>query len=167
MMRIAAGFLCDMQREQPIKRQRAEKFLEQLRVHAADLVAGEGHLPGQEGAAGEVDGGFGQRLVHRHEGVAEPPDAALVAERAVQGLAEHDADILGGMVAVDMQIAFRPHGQVEQPVPRQCGQHVVEEADAGVDVAASRSIEVEVEGDIGFRRGAGEADGARAHDVQH
>ena len=57
----------------------AEEFLEQFGVHLADLGAVEVHVPGEEGAAGDVHRSLGQRLVHRDDGVAEAPDASLVA----------------------------------------------------------------------------------------
>ena len=47
----------------------------------------------------------GQRLVHRQMHVGIAGDAAHVAERLLDGLAERDADILGGVVVVDMQVA--------------------------------------------------------------
>ena len=101
-------------------------------------------VPGQERPAGDVDRGLGQRLVHRHQRVAEAADAALVAERLGEGLAEHDADILGGVVEVDMQVALGPHRQVEQPVAGQRGQHVVEKADAGGDIGRPGPVEARV-----------------------
>ncbi len=58
-----------------------------------------------------------------------------------QRLAEHDADILGGVVEIDMQVALGLHRQVEQPVPGESGQHVVEEADAGGDVGLAGAVQ--------------------------
>ena len=48
--------------------------------------------------------------------------------------AEHDADILGGVVEVDVQVALGADREVEQAVAGEGGQHVVEEADAGGNV---------------------------------
>ena len=60
------------------------------------------------GAAGDVDDGLDQRLVERHGGVAEAGDAALVAERLAQRVAEHDRDVLDGVVGVDVDVAGAP-----------------------------------------------------------
>ena len=148
---VVAGAARDVQRDQCVHGEGAEELLEQLGVHLADLGALEGHVPGQERAAGDVHRGLGQRLVHRHQGVAEAADAALVAQRLGEGLAEHDADILGGVVEVDVQVALRLHGQVEQAVAGERGQHVVEEADAGGNVRPSRPVERQGQADVGFR----------------
>ena len=116
----------------------AEELLEQLGVHLADLVALEPDVPGEEGPAGQVQRRLDQRLVHRQRCMAVAADAALVAERLGQRLAQHDAHILGGVVEVDVQVALGAHVQVEQRVPGKRGQHVVEEADAGRDVRPAR-----------------------------
>ncbi len=151
----------EMQRDQPVHGQRAEELLEQLGVHRADLVAREVHVPGEERPAGEIDRGLGQRLVHRHQRLAEPPDAALLAERAGQRLAEHDADILGGVVEIDMRSPVAFTARSNSAVAGERGQHVVEEADAGRDLGAAGSVEIERQLDRGLggravdRRGAG------------
>ena len=48
------------------------------------------------------------------------------------------------------------HIQVEQPMHRDLGQHVVEEADAGVDVVLAGAVQVERDLDAGFGGGAGD-----------
>ena len=74
-----------------------------------------------------------KRLVERAGGLAEAADAGLVAERLAQRLAEGEADVLDGVVLVDLEVAARPHGQVEEAVAGEALQHVVEERHAGVD----------------------------------
>ena len=63
------------------------------------------------GAAAKIDGGDGECLVHGHEEVAGAQDAALVAEGAVEGLAESDADVFDGVVLIDIEIAFAVRGR--------------------------------------------------------
>ena len=89
--------------------------------------------------------------------MAEPSDAALVADGLGDGLAQHDADILGGVVEVHMQVALRRHRQVEQRVAGQRGQHVVEETDAGRDFGPPAAVQVQREADLGLGGGAGQA----------
>ena len=48
-------------------------------------------------------------------GLAEAADAALVAQRLGDGAAEHDADILGGMMEVDVQVALGAHVRSNSP----------------------------------------------------
>ena len=75
----------------------------------------------------------GQRLVHRHMHVGIAGDALHVAERLLHRLAERDADVLGGVVVVDVQVALGLDRDVDARMPRQQIEHVVEEADAGRD----------------------------------
>ena len=47
-----------------------------------------------------------KRLVHWHVHVGIPRDAFHIAECLLDGLAERDADIFGGMVMIDVQVAL-------------------------------------------------------------
>ena len=87
-------------------------------------------------------------------------DARLVAERLADGLAEHDRDVLDGVVRVDVGVARCADGQIGQRVLRERGQQVIEERHGRVDVAATRAIQIEVELDGGFARRAAERRGA-------
>ena len=102
------------------------------------------------GAPGHVDDGLHQRLVERHGGVAEAADAALVAERLAQRLAEHDRGVLDRVVGVDVGVALGLDGQVDQRVPGERGEHVVVEADAGRDVVAAGAVEVDLDEHLGL-----------------
>ena len=52
--------------------------------------------------------GRDQRLVHRQGRRAVAANAAVIAERVQDGLAEHDAEVLGRVVAVDLDVALAP-----------------------------------------------------------
>jgi propanediol utilization protein len=94
-------------------------FLHQLGVELAHLVAHELGLEHQERPPGNVDGDAGQRLVHRHVDAGIARDALHVAERLLHCLAERDADVLGGVMVVDMQVALGLDRDVDARVPRQ------------------------------------------------
>ena len=64
--------------------------------------------------AAEVDRARRERLVHRHGRVAVAGDAAAVAERLVERLAEHDADVLGRVVRAGLEVARRLDVEVER-----------------------------------------------------
>ena len=55
-------------------------------------------------------------------------------------LAESDADVLDGVVPVDVQVAFGIDRQVDQAVARDLVQHVVEKADAGRELRDAGAI---------------------------
>src|ERR1044071_3781443 len=54
-----------------------------------------------------------------------------------------DAGILGRVVIVDVQVALGAQRDVDQAVARELLQHMVEEADAGVDVVLAGAVEVD------------------------
>ena len=112
----------------------APELLGQLRVERRRAqrrhVGPEGHVVGEIGPAREVEGHLDQRLVEGQGDRGEAPDAGLVPERLGQGLAEHDADVLDGVVGVDVEVAGGLDRQVEPAVAAELGEHVVEERDA-------------------------------------
>jgi hypothetical protein len=66
-------------------------------------------------------------------------------------LADADADILDGVVPVDVQIAFCLDAQVEHAVACDLVQHVVEEADAGGEFGNAATVEIEDNADLRFQ----------------
>ena len=88
-------------------------------------------VDGEGRAAAQVHGCNGQRFIHRHQKVSGAQDAALVAEGAVEGFAQRDADVLDGVVLVDIEIAVALEFEIECAVAGEQLQHVIEEANAG------------------------------------
>ena len=122
---------------------------------------GKRDLPDQERPAGEVEGGADQRLVHRQQARPVAADAGLVAEGLGEGAAERDADVLDGVVVVDVQIAGGAGLEVEERVAGELVEHVVEEADAGPVVVPAGAVEIEADRQGGL--GGGAADFGAAH----
>ena len=56
----------------------------------------------------EIDGGAGERVVHRHGRVAVAGDPAPVAERPVERLAERERRVLDGVVVAGLEVAACP-----------------------------------------------------------
>lgn len=81
---------------------------------------------------GQVDDGPGERLVKRSVGVAEPSDSGEAAQGLVEGVAEGDAAVFGGVMVVDVEISLAAEGEAPTGVLGQGVEHVVEEPDAGV-----------------------------------
>jgi len=117
-----------------IDREGVEPFAHQLGVELADLVARKVHLEHQHRAARNVDHDPRQGLVHRHVDGGVAGDAGHGAERLLHRLSERDADILGGVVMVDVEVAHRLDRKVDAGMPGQEIEHMVEEADAGRDI---------------------------------
>src|SRR5262249_61172251 len=103
-------------------------------------------------AAAEVDRDDRERLVHRHHEVAGAVDALARAERLRDRLAECDAEILDGMVLIDVEIAGRVDPEIEGAVAGDELQHVIEKPDAGPHVVPALALEAEPQGNLRFRR---------------
>ncbi len=95
----------DVEGEAGVHRDGGEELADELGVEGADLRAREIDLPDEERPAGEVERGADEGFVHRQQAGAVAADAGLVTERPGERPAERDADVLDGVVVVDMQIA--------------------------------------------------------------
>src|SRR5215831_4712496 len=128
-----------MQAEATLRRKRLQQMRDHVAAQAADLGAAERQVDARPATPAEVDRDLGERLVEGNDGVAETADAPPLTERPMERLAEGNADVLGGVVLIDVQVAFGAHGQIEASVTSQAVQHVIEEADARGDIAATRA----------------------------
>ncbi len=82
--------------------------------------------------------------------MAEAAYAGLVAERPGERLPQRDADVLDGVMRVDVQIALRLDVQVEQGVARHLVEHVLEEGQPGRELRIALAVDVEPHPDPGF-----------------
>ncbi len=140
-----------------------KELLGQLVVVVADRAGRELSFEHQQPAAGDVDRAGRARLIHRHGRAAVARDPGAIAERAVERLADADADVLDRVMRAGLQIAGGAHLQVEPPVAGEQVEHVVKEADAGLARALPGAVERQRDGDPGLPRPA--IDRARAAHV--
>ncbi len=73
-----------------------------------------------------------------------------IAQRLLHRLADDDGGVLGGVMEIDMQVAIGTYLQIDHRMAREAFQHMVQEADAGLDVGLARPIQVEGDGDLGL-----------------
>ena len=74
-----------------------------------------------------------QRFIHRGMNVGIARDALEVSQSLFEGLPERDADVLGGVMMINVKIARGGHIQVEAGMMSEKIKHVVEKANAGRD----------------------------------
>ena len=117
-----------------------EEICHQLGLQIADQAGAHLGFDGEGGAATEIDCGDGERFVHGHEEVSGAQNAALVAEGAVEGFAERDADVFDGVVLIDVEIAVAFEFEIECAVAGEQLQHVIEEANAGGDLVLAAGL---------------------------
>ena len=140
----------DMKRDSGIDREGLEPFIHQLGIEGADLVAAKLDPEYQEWPARYVDGDASQRFVHGHVHVGIAGDAPHVAQRLLDGLAERDSDIFGSVVLVDVQVASGLDGEVDPGVACEEIEHVVEEADPGLDRGRAAAVEIDGNRNVGL-----------------
>ena len=125
VVRVVALEIVDVQRDQRVIGEALEEFMHQIDVELADTRAHKVDFQRQSRTAREVDHHARQRFVERHIGVAVTAYAILGAERLDEGLAERDADVLDGVMRVDVQIAPGFDFEVERAMARDLIEHVI------------------------------------------
>ncbi len=85
-----------------VRGERLPEVLDQLAVELTDLLGRDLGTPLEGVASAQVDRRGDERLVHGQDHRPVPSDAQLVAQRLADGLAEADADVLNGVVVVDL-----------------------------------------------------------------
>ena len=90
-------------------------------------------------------------------------DTGHGTKRLLHRLSQRDADVLGGVVIVDMKIAIRLDRDVDPRMPGQQIEHMVEEADPGRNLRHTRTVEVHRHLDVGLLGLA--LDRRRAHEM--
>ena len=121
---------------------------DQLAVECADLGCLKCDVPDPESATAQVDGGGYQSFVHGKNGVTVPPDARAVAEHLIDGLTQADADVLGRMMRINVQIAGAGNREIHQRMPGEEFQHVVQKSDTGGNPGEALSIQGEPQSNI-------------------
>ncbi len=109
---------------------RPPELLRQLRRERPQRLQRHVRTPHQVRAPAQIDRRGRQHVVHRQRAVPEPPDSSLIAERLNECLPEADAHVLNSVVGVDVRVALARHGEVEEAVPGDVREHVVEEPHA-------------------------------------
>src|SRR5688572_12775624 len=161
VVRVLATQVVDVHRHEGVVGEALEEFMRQLAVESTDHAALEGHVHDEARAAGKIDDHAGQGFVQRYIGMAIAADALLVAHRLVHSLAQRDADILHRMVPVDMQVPLGLDIQVDEAMPGDLVQHMVEETYARGELRLAGAVQVDPDGDLGFRGVAGDFGGTR------
>jgi hypothetical protein len=92
--------------------------------------------------------------------VSITPHADLAAQRLLHRLPQGDADVLDGVVRIDVQVALRLDVEVEHAVAPHLVEHVIEERDAGGEPGAPGAVQIDAHGDLRLRGVPGDLRGA-------
>ena len=125
-----------------VRRHRVPEFLNEFRVELTDLLRWEFNAVNKRESSAQVERRRDERLFHRQRHASVSRDALLIAQSFTDRAAETNSHVFHRVVMIDVKIPVCFHSQVEQPMPREERQHVVEEADAGTDVVLTGTVEV-------------------------
>jgi hypothetical protein len=100
--------------------------------------------------AGDVHHAPHQRLVQRDHGIGVTPDPGAVTQRLGDGLAQDDTGVLNRVMPIDVEIAPGLDREIEQAVPGQRREHVVEKPDSGLHVRVAPAVQVDPNSKIGL-----------------
>jgi hypothetical protein len=92
--------------------------------------------------------------------VAVATNPFFIVEGLFDGLSQADADVLDGVVLIDLEVSFGFDFQIEGPVPSEELEHVIEKADAGLPAPVAAAVQVELQADLGFAGVAGDRSGS-------
>lgn len=119
-----------------------EEFFYHLGLHLSYFLPCKFCLEREIRSAAEVNGREHQCLVHRKDSVAVAADALFVADCLADCSSEHDTGVLDRVVAVYIKILRLQKRKGRKDRGGKAVEHMVKKADAGVDVALSRSIQI-------------------------
>ena len=122
-----------MQRDARMLREALKAMRDHLAAQIANLLPLEPEIRDAVRPVRQVHDGARERLVQRRIGVAPPRQPRRRLQRVPEARAQRDADVLGRVVVVDVQVARGAQPQAPARVLGQRVQHMVQEADARRD----------------------------------
>lgn len=133
MMIVLPPQTIHMQRRPARLRKALQTVRNHLRAQVPDLLPPESQLRDAVRAVRQIDDRAGERFVEGAVGGAEPSEALGAGERRFERGAQGEESVFRGVVVVDVEVADAAEGEGPPGVLGEGVDHVVEEADAGVD----------------------------------
>ena len=149
MVCVLAVLALEVQRQSGVYRQRTHELDRQAGVVLTAHRLRHGGIEHEIRASGDIQRAEAERLVHRHERLSETRDTRLVTDTFCQCLTERDAAVLDRMVAIHLEVALAGERETKARMHGKAVQHMVEKADAGVDLAFA-ALECQLERNVGF-----------------
>jgi hypothetical protein len=146
---VATGQQTGVQVHARFHGQRLKKVRHQAGSHVSDTGRVKTPVKDTIAPPADIHGHQRQRLVHGHDGVAHAGDA----------------HIFHRVVLIDVQVAAGVHGQIETGVAGQGDQHMIQKADAGVDLGRTAPVKIQADFDLSLARLAANRRLPCAHDL--
>lgn len=127
MVIILAADAMDVEGDSGMGRERAEKLADVLGAECADALSDKWALKGQDAAPTDVHRHENEGLVHRGM-EARVALNRIRLKRLAESPTQHDADILDGVMVIDVQIALDREAQIELAMEGKLLQKMIEKA---------------------------------------
>src|SRR5262249_7559149 len=122
----------------------------QLRLQIANQSHAHPSLDDRSRAAAEIDRCQSQGLIHGHKKVTGAHDSPFIAQRVAKGFAQCDADVLYGVVLIDVEITLGLDLEVESAVTGEQFQHVVQKTYSGLHLIAAAAFDGQSDLNVGL-----------------
>ena len=119
MVGVTAVVAYDVIIHQGVGRNAPPEFFGEHRTEIAEVFIGERNLPGDVGAAAQVQRRGYEGLVHGKGKVAVAVNASFVAHSFGDGLSEADPDVFDSVMRVDVEVTVRFYSQIEDAMFRE------------------------------------------------
>lgn len=126
------------------------EVFDQFAIELTDLPMWELGMKRESDSPAEINRGGHQRFVHWQGKVAVTKDAAFITNGFCKCLPQANANILDGVMLVDVEIAFGLNLEVEQTVLGKQLQHVVKEPDSRLNRGTTLSVQIQIQLDLRF-----------------
>ena len=160
---VVAREVVDVQGHTRVVDKALEELVREVDIKVPDPCPREAHPELETRPPGKIHHDSRERLIERHVGVPVTADPLLVADRLGKRLAEHDADVLHGVVRIDLEIAPGIDGKVQHAVAGHLVEHVLEKRQAGRKPGFPATVQVQADRDLGLAGIAFDTGGSRAH----
>jgi hypothetical protein len=124
----------NMQCSPAVLRKALQTMRNHLRTQVAQLLPLKPQIRNAVRPIAQIDDRATQRLVERRIRMSEAREACASLQRILERRAERQERVLSCVVVVDVQVALDPDSEGPASVLGEGVDHVVEEADAGVDL---------------------------------
>ena len=98
----------------------------------------------------KVDHYPAKSLIHGRIGTAISNNPGLIAQGFIDRLPNSNGTVFGRMMLIDMQITFDPQFQINQRMPRELFNHMIQKTNAGGHFIFPGSIEIQLDENLGF-----------------
>ena len=150
MVGVFALEVVDVQRHAGVIDESLEELAHELTVELADHGRGKGAVKEKARAPRQVEHHARERLVQGNAGLAVAHDALFVAQGVLEGLTDHDAGVFDRVVTVDFKVSLDGDRQVNEAVPGNLLEHVIEKADAGRYRTGAGAVQVQADFNLRF-----------------